>query len=417
MSQSQGRVIVVGGGVVGAACGYYLGKAGRSVTIIDRAGFGEGCSFANCGYVCPSHVLPLAAPGTLGSSMKTILQKNPPLRIKPSVVLRDPGWFLGFARKCNESDMLAAGVGIQALLNSSRSLYEQILNDERMQCEWEAKGLLFIYRTAEAMEHYAATDKLLSERFGTSAKRLDSQALAALEPALKPGLAGAYHYEGDAQLRPDRLMKEFRRVLETMGVTIREHSPVTGFLRSEGRVSGVRTKDGELAAEDVVVATGAWSTQLAKEFGGRIPIQPGKGYSITYPKRATDPTYPMIFEEDRVAISPFPSGLRVGSTMEFAGYDESLNPQRLGLLTSVADRYLREPVGGEPVETWWGWRPMTPDGLPLIGPSPKHKNLWIAAGHNMLGLSMAPASGRLLAEMLTGQPPHIPPQPYSPSRF
>jgi D-amino-acid dehydrogenase len=222
------RTVVVGGGVVGAACAYYLAKAGRAVTIVDRAGFGEGCSFANCGYVCPSHVLPLAAPGVLGSSIKTLLQKNPPLRIRPSVVLRNPSWFLGFARRCNEPAMLSAATAIQALLASSRSLYDQILAEETMDCEWETKGLLFVYRSAAAMEHYAEVDQLLRERFHTPAKRLDADALAALEPALKPGLAGAWHYEGDAHLRPDRLMKEFRRVLESLGVAIRERSPVTG---------------------------------------------------------------------------------------------------------------------------------------------------------------------------------------------
>lgn len=417
MNPSEGRVIVIGGGVVGASCAYYLAKAGRRVTIVERAGFGEGCSFANCGYVCPSHVLPLAGPGTLWSSFKTMLRKNSPLKVRPSVVLRNPGWFLGFARRCNEKAMMKAGVPIRGLLASSRQLYEGWIRDERIECEWEAKGLLFVFRSPEAMEHYAEIDHLLKDRFETPARRFDSAALAALEPSLKPGLAGGWLYEGDAHLRPDRLMRELRRVLLGMGVEIRENCPVTGLIQNSGRASGVATAGGELSAEDVVLATGAWAPQLAKELGQRIPIQPGKGYSITYPKAVNGPAYPMIFEEDRVAVTPFQSGFRVGSTMEFAGYDATMNPKRLNLLTNVANRYLREPVTGEPSETWWGWRPMTPDGLPLIGPCPALPNVWLAAGHNMLGLSMAPATGKLIAEMVTGTSPHLDPAPYSPNRF
>jgi len=125
----------------------------------------------------------------------------------------------------------------------------------------------------------------------------------------------------------------------------------------------------------------------------------------------------MIFEEHRVAVTPFRSGFRIGSTMEFAGYDTSLNPERLRLLTEGAATYLRDVPSTEPKEAWWGWRPMTPDSLPLIGPSPLLSNVWLAAGHNMLGLSMATGTGKLVAELVTGSKPHLDPSPYSPMRF
>jgi D-amino-acid dehydrogenase len=411
------RVVVVGGGVVGAACAYHLAKAGRAVTIVDRAGFGEGCSHANCGYVSPSHVLPLAVPGALWSTFKTMLSRNSPVKVRPGTVLLNPGWFLGFARRCTERHMLAAGAAIRGLLGSSRRLYDDLLRDERIECEWESKGLLFVFRTAAAMDHYAETDQLLRDRFDTPARRLDGSQLAAMEPSLKPGLAGAWLYEGDAHLRPDRLMTEFRRVFAGLGVEIRENCPVTGFLHCDGRAAGVRTAAGDMLADDVVVATGAWTPKLAKQLGCKVPIQPGKGYSVTFPRPAGGPTYPMIFEEDRVAVTPFQSGFRVGSTMEFAGYDDRMNRDRLALLTSAADRYLQTPPSGPPTEEWWGWRPMTPDGVPVIGPSPAMPNVWMAAGHNMLGLSMAPATGKLVAEMVTGTKPHLDPAPYAVTRF
>jgi D-amino-acid dehydrogenase len=412
-----GRVVVVGGGVVGACCAYYLAKVGCHVTVLDRDGFGAGCSHANCGYVCPSHVLPLAAPGAVRSTLKTLFRRNSPFAVRPGVVLRDPGWFLAFARRCNERDMLAAGDAIRSLLVSSRSLYDELIQGENLDCEWEVKGLLFVFRSRAAMDHYAETDRLLRDRFNTPARRLDPDALPAFEPALKPGLAGGWLYEGDAHLRPDRLMTELSRVLDRLGVEVREQCPVVGLVKENGTARAVRTKLGDVDADHVVVATGAWTPQLATELGCRIPVQPGKGYSATYPAAASGPAVPMIFEEHRVAVTPFRSGFRIGSTMEFAGYDASLNHDRLRLLTDGAALYLKEPPASPPEEEWWGWRPMTPDGLPVIDRSPVAGNVVVAAGHNMLGLSMAPATGKLVAELLTGNRPHLDLRPYRLTRF
>ncbi|MBN9118738.1 MAG: FAD-dependent oxidoreductase [Planctomycetes bacterium] len=411
------RVVVVGGGVVGACCAYYLARAGHAVTVVDRGRFGAGCSHANCGYVCPSHVLPFAAPGALWSTLKTLFRRNSPLKVRPGVVLTNPGWFLGFARRCNARDMLAAGRAIRALLNSSRALFDELIAAERIECEWEAKGLLFVFQTPKHFEHYAHTDELLRREFATPAKRFDSTELAALEPALKPGLAGGYLYESDAHLRPDRLMSELRRVLLTLGVEIRENCAVSGFVKANGTASAVRTGAGEVPADRFVIATGAWTPQLNAELGCRVPIQPGKGYSITMPRPATCPTYPLIFEEHRVAVTPFASGYRLGSTMEFAGYDDTLNRARLALLTDAAKLYLKDPLAEPVQEEWWGWRPMTCDSVPVIDRAPAAANVVIAAGHNMLGLSMGPATGKLVAEVLGGGAPHVDAAPYSLKRF
>jgi D-amino-acid dehydrogenase len=411
------RVVVVGGGVVGACTAYYLAKAGCRVTVLDRGAFGAGCSHANCGYVCPSHVLPFAGPGAVRSTLRTLFRRNSPLKVRPGVVLRDPVWFLRFARRCNARARDAAGDAIRALLVSSRRLFDELLAAEAVECEWEAKGLLFVFRTPAAMDHYAEVDHLLRERFDTPARRLNPDELAAFEPALKPGLAGGWRYEGDAHLRPDRLMAELRRVLGSLGVEVREHCAATGFAAEKGRARAVRTTTGDVTADHVVLAAGAWAPEFAAELGCRVPIQPGKGYSVTYPAAAGGPRVPMIFEEHRVAVTPFRTGFRVGSTMEFAGYDATLNRDRLRLLTDGAAVYLKEPPAGPPVEEWWGWRPMTPDSVPLIGPAPALPNVWLAAGHNMLGLSMATGTGKLVAELVTGTPPHLDPAPYRPSRF
>jgi D-amino-acid dehydrogenase len=417
MSGSAGRVVVVGGGVIGAACAYYLARSGWRVTVVDQGGFGRGCSHGNCGLVCPSHVLPLAGPGAVRMALRSLLARDSPLAIKARF---DPGlwgWLFRFARRCNLPDMLKSGRAIQALLDSSRRLYDELLGAEPIDCEWEARGLLFVFRTPEGMEHYAGTDRLLTEQFGLPAVRHEGDAVTALEPALKPGLAGGYFYRTDAHLRPDRLLASWRRVLEARGVTVREGCPVQAFRRESGLARAAVTDQGELAAEAFVVATGAWTPRWRGQLGCRIPIQPGKGYSLTMPRPARCPSLPLMFEEHRVAVTPLRSGYRIGSTMEFAGYDATLNRRRLGLLRAGAGHYLHEPCCEPVEEEWFGWRPMTYDGKPIIGPSPALANVLIAAGHNTLGLSMAPATGKLVAELLGGCAPHIDPQPYAVTRF
>ncbi|QEH35137.1 D-amino acid dehydrogenase small subunit [Aquisphaera giovannonii] len=416
-ASDEDRVVIVGGGVVGAFSAYYLAKAGHAVTVVDAGPFGGACSRGNCGYICPSHVLPLAGPGAIGTTLRTMMRKGSPIRIGLGTVLSHPGWFLRFARNCNEAAMMAAAGPILALTKSSRALYDEVIAAEDLDCEWDRNGLLFVFRTRAAMDHYAEVDHLLRERFDTPARRLDGDALAAFEPALKPGLPGGWLYEGDAQLRPDRLMAELKRVLEGLGVSILENRKVTGFLRQAGRAAGVRTDGGEIPAGRVVVATGAWTPGLARELGCKVPIQPGKGYSVTYPRPEGSPGVPMIFEEDRVAVSPFHSGFRIGSMMELVGPDASLDPRRLGVLTETANRYLKPQTTGAPEDSWWGWRPMTPDGLPLIGAPPATPNVLVAAGHNMLGMTMGPATGKLVAELVGGEAPHIDPAPYAVGRF
>ncbi len=407
-------VVIAGSGVVGLLSAYHLVRAGWRVTVLDRGRIGGGCSHANCGYVCPSHVLPLAAPGAIWNTLKTLFARNSAFKVRPSFALTHLGWFLRFAGRCNTATMLRAAGPIQALLTSSRTLYDEMLSAEGWDVEWDTHGLLFAFRSAGAFEHYADTDKLLREQFATPADRFDAAELLKLEPSLKPGsVSGGYLYRGDAQLRPDVLVRQLRDTLTARGVTFVENAEVTGFTPTHGPAKAMTTTAGEFAADAFVVATGAWAPKLNRQLGAKLPIIPGKGYSITLPRPTLGPTHPMIFEESRVAVSPFRTGFRIGSTMEFAGYDETLNRSRLKLLTDAAAEYLHTPGDLNAVqEEWWGWRPMTASGLPVIAFAPRLPNVLIAAGHGMLGLSMAPATGKLAAELLGEDRPHVNPDGY-----
>ena len=412
MSSSDTHTLIVGGGVIGAFCAWFLRRSGRQVTIIERNEFGAGCSHGNCGYVSPSHVLPLTSPAQLRRGLKGMISRNSALRIRPRLSPSMWAWFFKFAMRCNHRDMVSAGRGRHAILESSRQLYQEFIEEENVDVEWKTDGLLFVFREQEGFDRYAETDHLLTNEFGVSAEPIPGHELVKLEPALKSGMAGAWHYRIDAHLRPDRLLSELHRKLLDGGVDILEQTEMQELVVSGQKITHVRTQHGEIAADEFVVATGPLTPMLNNVLGCRIPIQPGKGYSITMARPMVCPKYPMLLQEVHVGITPFDTGYRIGSTMEFAGYNTKLSPERLQYLRSGAARYLLEPTA-EPVnEEWYGWRPMTWDGLPYIDRTPAFENVWVAAGHNMLGLSMGAATGKLVTEMVTGQTTHISPTPY-----
>lgn len=412
MTQQPKHTVIVGGGVIGGFAAYYLRKTGRDVTIVDKGGFGGGCSHGNCGYVSPSHVMPLCRPGQIMNGIKGMFSSQRALRIKPRLSLSFWSWMLKFASRCNQTDMLEAGKARHALLQSSAELYKDVIARENMQVEWTTDGLLFVFRDQHEFDAYRRNDKWLTENFGVTAEPLDGTALVRMEPALKPGLAGAWLYGIDSHLRPGKLMSELKRVLVEHGVRIIENCEMKSFEARDGRATAIRTSGQPVPGDEFVVAAGSWTPFLNSELGCRIPIQPGKGYSITMARPKLCPRYPMILEECHVAITPFEQGYRVGSTMEFAGYDTTLNRTRLNYLRSGAAQYLHEPTAEPVEEEWYGWRPMTWDGKPRIDRSPRFQNVWVSAGHNMLGISMGTATGKLVSELLDGRTPHIDPLPY-----
>lgn len=409
-SPGEKHVCVIGGGIIGACSAYFLNQAGYKVTIVEADQFGYGCSRGNCGYVSPSHVLPIAVPGIVGSTMKSMLSSKSPFYIKMRINFALWGWLFKFWRRCNKRDMMESAKVKHALLQSSFELYEKLMADEQVQCDWEHRGLLFVFKDEKHFEHYSETNRMIENEFGLAAKALASKELVEFEPAIKPEIAGAWLYESDAHLRSDLLMKSYRQLLVDRGVEIVEGAAFESFEPADagsGKAARIQTSKGEFAADQFVLATGALTPKFANEIGCKVPIQPGKGYSITMPRPALCPKTPMIFEQHRVAVTPFQSGYRLGSTMELAGYDTSINRTRLNLLRESAEIYLHDPYC-DPVEfEWFGWRPLTYDDLPIIDQTPKWENVWVAAGHGMLGLSMGMVTGKLIEEMISGKTTHI----------
>ncbi len=410
-------ILIVGGGIIGLSCAHYLSTAGYRVTIIEKDRIGRGCSHGNCGYICPSHVLPLTEPGAIRIAMKSLLKPNAPFRVKPRLSPALWLWMLQFARRCTHRQMLTAGVPLKAILDSSMTEYRRLIAEEKLDCEWKDGGLLYVFRTKQGLETFAEADRLLTEHFQVSATKIDGADLADYEPALKPGLAGAFNYPEDAHVRPDALIQNWSERLRARGVELVEHCELRDTTIKAGQLTGVATSKGDMTADRYVFAAGALSARLGAALRCRIPIEPGKGYSVTMKRPAKCPTHPMLFPEHKVGVTPFDNGYRLGSMMEFAGFDESLREQRIRQLRESAEPYLVEPHTEQIEEKWFGWRPMTWDSLPIVGRAPRLKNAWLATGHNMLGLSLGPATGRLIAEMIQGRPTHIDTDAFSPARF
>jgi D-amino-acid dehydrogenase len=405
-------VLVVGGGVIGAACSHELSKSGFEVTVIDKGAWGSGCSHGNCGFICPSHVLPLTEPGTVKKTLLSMLKGNSPFSIRPRLDPRLWKWLWRFARRCRHDLMLQAARDRAPLLERSLSAYREMVEAGILECEWQERGILFLYQSEKLLDKFNQTARLLKDEFQLRSERVEGDQLQAMEPTLKPGLAGGWYFPDDVHVRPDRLMSSWRVQLEKQGVHVRENCEFGQLVRERDRVVAVVAGGEEFDVDELVIATGALTPLLARQLGCRLPIQPGKGYSITMPRPQPCPTMPLVFVQHKVAASPMVSGYRLGSMMEFNGYDSRIKPRRLQLLREAAEQYLEEPYSEPIEEEWYGWRPMTSDGVPFIDRLPGLENAWVAAGHNMLGVSMAPATGQLIAQLLGGQDAGIDPAPY-----
>lgn len=411
-------VVVVGGGVIGIACAHYLNQLGVSVRVIDRGAIGAECSRANCGYICPSHVLPLTVPEAIPMAARSMLKSRSPFKIKFRWDRSYWSWMVQFARRCRKDVALTAGQHLKAILEASIKEYRSLLPSEGIECEWRESGLLNVFETKSALDAGRRENEMVLAEFGHGAKELTAQQLVDLEPTLKSGLAGGLLHEDDASLRPDLLNQQWRGILERRGVTFSEHCELLEVVRSsDGQVDHLVTSDGKIEADSFVFAMGAWSESLAKKTGFKLPVQPGKGYSLTLERPVNCPTTPMLFPEKKVAVSIFDGGLRVGSMMEFVGFDTTIPEYRIQQLRDSVEPFFNFKLDGNEQDRWFGFRPMTYDTLPAIGRMPSVGNGFVATGHSMLGVSMAPTTGRMIADMVCGNKPHLDPKPFSPDRF
>jgi len=417
MDHSHSDVLILGAGVVGLSCALYLLKAGASVRVLEQGTPGCGSSHGNCGTITPSHAAPLAMPGTFGLALRSMLRADAPLYLNPRFDGARLRWLLGFARHCNWSDFHRAAAARSAILQRSRQALAGLIRAEGIECEFVEGGELYVYRTARLQAADERHHASVLDRLGVEARRMGGAEVEALEPALKPGVAGGLFHPGDARLRPDRYVAALARRVRELGGAIVGGAKIDRLDTDGNRLAHVRSTRGVFSGERVVMALGAWSPLLGRQLGLRLPMQPGKGYSITYTRPSRAPRLALVLREPAVCVTTWDSGYRLGSTMEFSGYAEGLNRTRLDALRRGAADSLHEPEGPELLEEWWGWRPMSVDEVPIIGPSTRWSNLHLATAHGMLGVSMSAATGELVAAQIAGGTPAIDPAPYAPARF
>lgn len=413
---SHSDILVVGGGVIGLASAYYLSRSGRTVRIVERDTIGAGASHGNCGLLFVSDLSPLCAPGAIGHEMVRILRGTSPLRIGLRPDLSLAVWLLRFAAKCTRRHLEHAVIARDAILRVSGELFSELVEDEALAIDFEQNGVLMAFTDPVIMAGYEKTNRLL-EPFGLAASFLDGTAVHQLEPALSDRVCGGWYHQADSHLRPESLMAAWTNVVRTGGAVVNEGCRVERFIMDNAVVTGVQTTTGIFTADEFILAAGAWTPEIARQLNVALPVVPGKGYSITMARPPVCPKVPCYLYERNVVATPWQSGYRLGGTMEFSGFDTRLNEGRLSNLETSAALYLQLPIAGGLTEQWTGLRPMSVDDLPIIDRMPKAKNLYLATGHGMLGLSMATGTGRLLTDMILGRHPPFDPAPFSIARF
>jgi D-amino-acid dehydrogenase len=409
-------ILVVGGGVIGLACAYYLSRSGRSVRLIEQETMGSGASHGNCGLIFVSDLPPLCAPGTIGHELVRTLRGTSPLFIKPRP---DPGlafWLLRFAANCNARHFTHAIRAREAILRISGQLFDDLFKAEALDCDFDSRGVLMAFIDPATMAGYEKTNRLL-EPFGLAATFLDREAVREIEPSLGKRVCGGWHHGADSHLRPERLMASWTRTVRQKGVIINEGCRLTQVEMQNGTAAAVQTNRGRYTADQIILATGVWTPAIGRRLGVRIPMQPGKGYSITMHRPPLCPRVPCYLYERNVVVTPWRSGFRLGGTMEFSGFDRALNKRRLSNLETSAAMYLDTPMGRRVTERWAGLRPMSVDDLPIIDRLPGTRNVYLATGHGMLGLTTATGTGRLIADMVLGNALPFDPRPFSIRRF
>jgi D-amino-acid dehydrogenase len=413
---SHSDVLVIGGGVIGMACAYYLIQSGKSVRIIEQDTIGAGASHGNCGLIFVSDLPPLCSPGAIRKELGRLVRGTSPLRIKLRPDLPLYLWLLRFAAFCNKRH-LRHSIGTRGMfLGISNDLLNGLISREKLDCDFDRRGILMVFTDPDAMEDYTDTNRLM-EPYGLAAEFLDRDQIHRLEPALNENVCGGWHHRADSHLRPDTLMAAWHRNIQRQGVRIIENCRFKEFEVRNGKASAARTTTGRFTADQFVLAAGAWTTALGHQLDLHIPVQPGKGYSITMARPAVCPSTPCYLYERNMVVTPWQSGYRLGGTMEFSGFNHDLDRQRLENLKTSAARYMRTPVGQPVTEEWTGLRPMCADDLPIIDRTPNLENVIVATGHGMLGLTTATGTGLLVADMIMERRPAFDPRPFSIKRF
>jgi len=414
-------VLVIGGGVIGLSTAYFCAKRGHRVTLIDRnPEQRDGCSFGNAGMVVPSHFVPLAAPGAVSTAFKWMFNPESPLYIKPRLDWDLISWGLRFMRASNAKHVERSAPLIRDLSFASRACFEELAALPDNDFCLVKRGLVMLCKTQKSLDHEGAFAKQANE-LGVPAEVLDARAIAKLDPEVTMDVAGGVYFPRDCHLSPNRFMAGLKQQCDRLGVKFIWRAEAHDFhLERDRHIYGVRLAgSAEISGDEIVLCGGSWSPMVAERLGLNLPMQAGKGYSLTLTKPRELPQLCSIFTESRVAVTPMGSTLRFGGTMEIAGLNEEINPLRVQGIIKAVPKYFSKftPDDFAGIQPWRGLRPCSPDGLPYLGRTAKFANLTIATGHAMMGLSLGPITGQLVSEILSDEKPSFDLTLLNPDRY
>lgn len=392
-------VIIIGGGIIGLSSAYYLGKAGKSVLVLDKGDGIDGCSFGNAGFISPSHFIPLAAPGIISKGLKWMMSSDSPFYIRPRLDVGLMKWGWQFVNHATQKHVDASSRLLADLSLLSRDLHIELADEGNFPLQ--NKGMLMLCKEEETLAHEMEIGEQSIE-MGMDTKVYSAEGLKELEPNVNLDVLGGVLFPMDSYIDPAGFMNNFPTLLKPFDVTIIHNAEVDDFVMSGNEIKGVLVEEEQYICDQVVLATGSFSSQLMKKLKLSLLLEAGKGYSVDFTNPSSVPTMSYILAEARVAVTPFPDKVRLAGTMEIAGLNQEVNKTRAnGFLKSVQaylPDYKFEDLKDLPV--WAGLRPCSPDGLPYVGRTKEYRNLTLATGHAMMGFTLGPVTGQLVKEII-----------------
>jgi D-amino-acid dehydrogenase len=414
------KVVIIGGGIIGLSSAYYLQQSGHQVTVIDRSDMKDNCSYGNAGYVCPSHFVPLATPGIVQQGLKWMWNSKSPFYVQPRFSSSLVDWGIKFMRSATPEKVEKAAMPLRDIAMLSKKMYEQWTALPQFAFAYQEKGLLEIFQTPKGAEHAHHVIEKAHALGLTDTELLSYEALQQLEPHTKINAIGAVFFKCDAHLYPNKLMQQLIADLQQKGVQFRSNEEVTGFEDHNGLISKVKTKQNMYEADAVVIASGSWSRELAAKMHVKIPLVAGRGYSVTLEDSPYRLNHPAVLVEGRVALTPMDGNkIRFGGTMEITSTQTPPKMSRVMGVLQAVERYFPEFRVAMPSmdKVWYGYRPCSADGLPYLGRTKQWRNVVMATGHAMLGLSLGAGTGKLVGEILNEETLSMDITPFDPGRF
>lgn len=420
MTQNKGKALIIGAGIAGLSSAYYLLQKGWQVEILEQNDLSNNCSYGNAGMIVPSHFTPLAAPGVVAQGIRWMFDSKSPFYVKPSLSTQLLSWGLKFLKHSNQNNVDRSVAAIRDLNLASSSLYNEIAEKEDFDFELNQNGILMLYKTEKvAEEETELAHKAIS--LGLPVDILDKKGIQELEPNIQLDVIGGVNYKCDGHMNPMKLMKQMISYLKNNGVIFHTQHRVTGYEITGNIIKAVIANGKKFSADRFIMTGGSFLPELAQKAGIKIQLMPGKGYSFMHtPENPVNRLeHAALLLEARVAVTPMNGQIRFGGTMELASHHNKVNIKRVEGIVNSIPKYMPDFKVKLPIESeiWFGYRPCAPDGLPYLGQSSKLKNLIIAGGGGMMGLSLGPIFGKTVSELANDEKPTVEIKIFNPERF